>query len=121
MAPARFVIVGGGPAGVEAAATAARLGGEVTLVEAEILGGAANLWDCIPSKAMIATGTVAAIGARAAHLGLSVEVAPIDLAALRRRLRSVAEQLAESTARQLESQGVRLVRGRGRLLDAHHV
>ena len=56
--PVRFVIVGGGPAGIQAATHAARLGAEVTLVERDIMGGAANLWDCIPSKAMIATGGV---------------------------------------------------------------
>ena len=52
----RFVIIGGGPAGNQAATTAARLGAEVTLIERDVIGGAAHLWDCIPSKAMIATG-----------------------------------------------------------------
>src|SRR6266540_2037437 len=51
----RFVIVGGGPAGNTAATVAARLGAEVTLIERDVVGGAAHLWDCIPSKAMIAT------------------------------------------------------------------
>ena len=52
----RFVIIGGGPAGTQAATVAARLGADVTLIERDIIGGAAHLWDCIPSKAMIATG-----------------------------------------------------------------
>jgi dihydrolipoamide dehydrogenase len=52
----RFVIVGGGPAGTMAATHAARLGAEVTVVERDVVGGAAHLGDCIPSKAMIATG-----------------------------------------------------------------
>ena len=52
----RFVIIGGGPAGNTAATYAARLGAEVTMVERDIVGGAAHLWDCIPSKTMIATG-----------------------------------------------------------------
>ena len=52
----RFVIIGGGPAGTQAATYAAPLGAEVTLIERDIVGGAANLWDCVPSKAMIATG-----------------------------------------------------------------
>ena len=52
----RFVVIGGGPAGNQAATTAARLGAEVTLIERDIVGGAAHLLDCIPSKAMIATG-----------------------------------------------------------------
>ena len=52
----RFVIIGGGPAGNTAATYAARLGAEVTLIERDVIGGAAHLWDCIPSKTMIATG-----------------------------------------------------------------
>ena len=50
------VVLGGGPAGNTCASVAATLGAEVTLVERDIVGGAAHLWDCIPSKAMIATG-----------------------------------------------------------------
>ncbi len=50
------MIVGGGPAGNTAATHAARLGAEVTMIESDIVGGAAHLWDCIPSKTMIATG-----------------------------------------------------------------
>ncbi len=52
----RLVILGGGPAGNTCATVAATLGAEVTLVERDVIGGAAHLWDCIPSKAMIATG-----------------------------------------------------------------
>ena len=52
----RFVIIGGGPAGNQAATHAASRGVDVTLIERDVVGGAANLWDCIPSKAMIATG-----------------------------------------------------------------
>jgi len=44
---------------------AARLGADVTLIEKDILGGAANLWDCIPSKAMIAAGGVMSFVSRA--------------------------------------------------------
>jgi len=116
-----FVIVGGGPAGVEAAATASRLGADVTLVERDVIGGAANLWDCIPSKAMIATGGAMTLNRRSAALGLSVAVATSDLDALRERVRVISERLATSTTRQLESQGVRVVRGSGKLVGPHRV
>ena len=67
----RFVIIGGGPAGNQAATNAARLGAEVTLIERDIVGGAAHLWDCIPSKAMIATGGAMYDQRRAPSMGLS--------------------------------------------------
>ena len=41
----RFVVLGSGPAGTAAASHVAKLGGDVTLVEREIVVGAARLWD----------------------------------------------------------------------------
>ncbi|HLI16285.1 MAG TPA: FAD-dependent oxidoreductase [Acidimicrobiales bacterium] len=118
----RFVVIGAGPAGVEAAATGARLGADVTLVEREVVGGAANLRDCIPSKAMIATGAVLDTLRRSAGLGLSIPgTAAPDLGRLRERIRRISERLATSMADQLESQGVRLVRGVARLVGPHAV
>ncbi|NND85678.1 MAG: FAD-dependent oxidoreductase, partial [Acidimicrobiia bacterium] len=43
----RLLIIGGGPAGTAAAIRATTLGARVTLVEKDIVGGAAHLWDCI--------------------------------------------------------------------------
>ncbi|MEY2424592.1 MAG: hypothetical protein QOI61_164, partial [Actinomycetota bacterium] len=54
---------------MQAASWAARLGAEVTVVERDVLGGAANLWDCIPSKAMISTGAEMTSAARAESMG----------------------------------------------------
>ena len=66
----RFVIIGGGPAGNTAATYAARLGAEVTVVERDVVGGAAHLWDCIPSKTMIATGGAISFSRRIHGMGL---------------------------------------------------
>jgi pyruvate/2-oxoglutarate dehydrogenase complex dihydrolipoamide dehydrogenase (E3) component len=117
----RFVILGGGPAGIAAASAGARLGAEVTLVEDQVVGGAANLWDCIPSKAMISTGGVVSLAGRARALGIEGMTPSIDLEVLRTRMRSTAADLERSFTTQLESQGVRLIRGRGRLVGSHKV
>jgi dihydrolipoamide dehydrogenase len=119
--PLRFVIIGGGPAGTQAATHAARLGADVTLIERDVVGGAANLWDCIPSKAMIATGGALEDVHQSRGMGLVVERPVLDLEALTTRVRGIERQLEESGRRLLESQGVELVRGTGRLLDAHTV
>src|SRR5262249_880070 len=52
---ADVAILGGGPGGYEAALVAAQLGARVTVVEADGLGGACVLTDCVPSKTLIAT------------------------------------------------------------------
>ena len=86
-----------------------------------MLGGAANLWDCIPSKAMIATGEVLSVARRSSALGLSLGDDPPDLEVLRERLRTISGHLSRSTAGQLETQGVRIVQGVARLVGPHDV
>jgi dihydrolipoamide dehydrogenase len=115
-----FVIVGGGPAGNTAATVAASYGARVTIVERDIVGGAAHLWDCIPSKAMIATGGALAEVARAGVMGLSAE-GRLDVAALRHRVETIEGEIHQSIRRILDSQGVRMISGVGRLTGAHTV
>jgi pyruvate/2-oxoglutarate dehydrogenase complex dihydrolipoamide dehydrogenase (E3) component len=119
--PTRFVVIGGGPAGNQAASHAARLGAEVTLVERDLVGGAANLWDCIPSKAMIATGGVLSLTHRSRDMGLCDLESRLDLAALRARLAQIAGHLERSVEGLLSSQGVRVLRGTGVIKGAHQV
>ena len=117
----RFVIIGGGPAGNTAATYAARFGAEVTMIEKDLVGGAAHLRDCIPSKAMIATGSALATINDAQRMGLTDESAALDFDALRARIASIGAHLESSTTSLLESQGVRLIAGTGRLTGAHEV
>ncbi len=121
VAPKRFVIVGGGPAGTTCATHAARLGAQVTLIEKDIVGGAAHLLDCIPSKAMIATGGAMAMVNRAAEMGLARVEATLDFDALKRRIKDIEDRLENSVSQLLESQGVRLMEGVGSLVSPHEV
>lgn len=117
----RFVIIGGGPAGHQAATYAARLGGKVTLIEKDVIGGAAHLWDCIPSKAMIATGGAMSFMHRLQGFGLDEADGHIDLDGLRERIGSITSRLEAATTELLESQGVRMIRGTGRFLGPNRV
>jgi len=118
---ARFVIIGGGPAGNQAATTAARLGAEVTLVEREVIGGAAHLWDCIPSKAMIATGGAMSFARRSPGMGLAQREAELDFDALKNRITEITDHLNQSVSSLLASQDVRLLAGHARLSGVHQV
>ncbi|HEX2024681.1 MAG TPA: FAD-dependent oxidoreductase [Acidimicrobiales bacterium] len=121
VAPTRFVIIGGGPAGNSAATTAARLGAEVTLVERDVVGGAAHLWDCIPSKAMIATGGAMSFARRSPGMGLAHREAELDFDALKRRINDIEDHLNQTVSDLLTSQGVRIMGGTGRLTGPHEV
>jgi dihydrolipoamide dehydrogenase len=117
----RFVIIGGGPAGNQAATHAARLGADVTLIERDLVGGAAHLQDCIPSKAMIATGGAMLFSQRLGGMGLSTTPAVLDVDAQRDRLHDIVDHLNRNICALLESQGVRIVHGSGRLKGPHEV
>jgi NAD(P)H dehydrogenase (quinone) len=117
----RFVILGGGPAGTQAATHAARAGVEVTVVERDVIGGAADLWDCIPSKAMIATGGAMSFLGRTPGMGLGDVDAHLDLEGLRQRIESITDRLGRSAEAILASQSVELVRGSGRLAGSRLV
>jgi NAD(P)H dehydrogenase (quinone) len=117
----RFVIIGGGPAGNTAATYAARLGAKVTMIERDVIGGAAHLWDCIPSKTMIATGGAMSFLRRSTGMGLEQASAEVDNEALTSRIEGIKAHIQHGIIQLLESQGVRLVRGAARFVGPHAV
>ena len=116
-----IAIIGGGPAGNSAATQAARLGAEVTLIERDIIGGAAHLWDCIPSKAMIATGSALSYVRHSEDMGLDSGDSVVDIEALHQRVQAIEARLERSITELLQSQHVRLIRGRGTLKGPHEI
>jgi len=121
MPTTRVVILGGGPAGNTAATYAARLGAEVVVIERDILGGAAHLWDCIPSKTMIATGGAINFTRRIVGMGLEHVDSHLDVVAQKARVTEIEDHLRQAQERLLDSQGVRVIRGSGRLVGPHRV
>ena len=58
------VVIGGGPAGENAAGRCADGRPAVALVERELVGGECSYWGCIPSKTLIRPGDVLAAARR---------------------------------------------------------
>ncbi len=117
----RLVIIGGGPAGNAAATYAARRGVEVVLIERDVIGGAAHLWDCVPSKSMIATGAAMSFTRSMQEMGLESRSAEVDVEALTARVDGITDRLQGNITNLLESQGVRLIKGSARMKSAHEV
>ena len=115
----RFLIIGGGPAGNQAATYAARLGAKVTVVERDVIGGAAHLWDCIPSKTMIATGGAISFTHRLRGMGLEQRDAEVDVEALTERIEGIKARLLHDATQLLTSQKVRIINGTARFTGPH--
>ena len=113
-ASVRFLIIGAGPAGTAAATTSSALGAEVILVEDSVVGGAAHLRDCIPSKAMAATSIRMKAVRNAADLGIVSPGAGVDLGRLADRIQVITRTISSRSVELLESQGIEIVHGRGR-------
>jgi len=96
----RIVIMGGGPAGYEAALVAAQHGADVTLIERDGMGGACVLYDCVPSKTFIASAG-----------------ADPDVPAVHGRVKGLALAQSADVRSRLLREGVRLITGTARFSD----
>jgi NAD(P)H dehydrogenase (quinone) len=122
---ADVAILGGGPGGYEAALVAAQLGARVTVVEADGLGGACVLTDCVPSKTLIATSETMGMLGGSADLGIRIEgyeararrpgSVSVDPPRLYGRVKALARAQSADVAARLAAEGVKVVTGRGRL------
>ncbi|MGH3663030.1 MAG: NAD(P)H-quinone dehydrogenase [Micromonosporaceae bacterium] len=114
---ARVVVIGGGPAGYEAALVAAQLGAEVTVVEREAAGGACVISDCVPSKTFIASSDVVTAVRGAEGLGVRVDGASprADADAVHQRVRHLAQAQSDDIRSKLIKSGVHYISGSAQL------
>ncbi|HVE68837.1 MAG TPA: FAD-dependent oxidoreductase, partial [Solirubrobacteraceae bacterium] len=108
------VVVGAGPAGEVAAGRLGQAGLDVVLVERELVGGECSYYACMPSKALLRPGDLAAEVRRVpgVRLGDPAVDAPRALA----RRDEVVHDLDDSAQLPwLEERGVTVLRGQGRL------
>ncbi|MGB6206282.1 NAD(P)H-quinone dehydrogenase [Mycobacterium sp.] len=116
----RIVILGGGPAGYEAALVAAARDAEVTVIDSDGVGGAAVLYDCVPSKTFIASTGVRTELRRAPHLGFDIDIedAKISLPEIHQRVKTLAAAQSADVNSELVNAGVEVVAAKGELIDA---
>ncbi|MDT0532287.1 NAD(P)H-quinone dehydrogenase [Micromonospora sp. DSM 115977] len=114
----RIVIIGGGPAGYEAALVAAQLDADVTVVEAEGAGGACVLSDCVPSKTFIASSEVVTGYRDTEEFGVDsdgLEAVTVDASAVHERVKRLALAQSADIHAKLVKAGVTFVSGTARL------
>ncbi|MCW2622741.1 MAG: pyridine nucleotide-disulfide oxidoreductase dimerization region, partial [Frankiales bacterium] len=116
----RIAIVGGGPAGYEAALVAAELDAEVVLLDRDGIGGQCVLADCVPSKTFIATSEAMTTFAQADRVGVHREGTVRALVEeVHGRVKSLALAQSEDIRARLVREGVRIVPGHARFVAPH--
>ncbi len=112
-----LVVIGGGSAGLVAAAGAAGLGAKVALVERHLLGGDCLNVGCVPSKAVIRASKALGEIARSGDFG--IQVAPdsvkADFGEIMRRMRRIRAEISDhDSARRFKDLGIDVYLGDGR-------
>jgi pyruvate/2-oxoglutarate dehydrogenase complex dihydrolipoamide dehydrogenase (E3) component len=109
------IVIGGGPAGENAAWYARDNGLEVALVERELVGGECSYWACMPSKALLRPGEALEAARRVPGAAPAV-TGGVDVAATLRSRDSFSSNWDDKyQVRWVEGTGTTLVRGQGRL------
>ena len=115
-------ILGGGAAGLTAAAGAAQFGAKTIIIEKhKELGGDCLHFGCVPSKTLIRTAAVWALARTAKEFGLpEVTLPPVDLGAVMDRVHSVINRIQkhDSTER-FCSLGAEVRFGKPAFIDDH--
>lgn len=115
------IVIGGGPAGENAASYARDNGLEVALVERELVGGECSYWACMPSKALLRPGEALAAARRVPGAEPAV-TGQVDVAAtLRSRDAFASHWDDKSQVQWIEGTGTSLLRGQGRISGAREV
>ncbi|HVR80783.1 MAG TPA: mercuric reductase [Luteimonas sp.] len=115
-----LVVIGGGPAGLEAARGAAEAGVRVALVERELIGGDCLNFGCEPSKALIRTTRLYAEMREAQRYGAEVPAGiGVDFPAAMQRVLELRARLSRGDAvRALCESGIDVFFGQARFTGA---
>lgn len=115
-------VIGAGSGGVRAARTAAATGARVAVAEDRYLGGTCVNVGCVPKKLYSYAAHFHDTFEDAGGFGWHLPAAPtFDWATLRDNKSGEIKRLNDIYGRLLETAGVRLINGRAKVVDEHHV
>ncbi|MWJ18561.1 NAD(P)/FAD-dependent oxidoreductase [Clavibacter michiganensis subsp. michiganensis] len=116
-----LIVIGAGPVGENVADRAKQGGLSVLVVESELVGGECSYWACMPSKALLRSGS-ALRAARAVAGSKEAVTGDLDVAAvLKRRDSFTSSWDDQGQVSWLEGIGIDLARGHGRISGPRRV
>lgn len=105
------LVIGGGPGGYVAAIRAAQLGGQVTLVEKDQLGGTCLNVGCIPTKSLLHGAEYVNAVQAAKEYGIHLELKKVDWPAVVAKKDAVVNTLVGGVSGLLTKNRVRIIKG----------
>lgn len=108
-----LIILGGGPAGYNAAERAAHSGMQVLLIEERALGGVCLNEGCIPTKTLLNSAKIYESALHGADYGVTVSGATIDHAKVVDRKNKVVKTLVSGVGAKMRGAKVTVVNGTG--------
>ena len=108
-----LMILGGGPAGYNAAERAAHSGMQVLLIEERALGGVCLNEGCIPTKTLLNSAKIYESALHGADYGVTVSGASIDHAKVVDRKDKVVKTLVSGVGAKMRGAKVTVVNGTG--------
>ena len=109
------IVIGAGPPGENAAGRCADAGLSVAIVESRLVGGECSFWGCIPSKTLLRPGDAIAAARRVPGAAEAITGSLDAAAAFAQRDYMTSSWSDETQTPWLDSKGIELVRGVGRL------
>lgn len=117
----KIVIIGGGPAGYEAALEGAALGADITLIEDHKIGGTCLNYGCIPTKTLIEQAAFYKKIRMGSVQGVRVDDVTLDYSMVLEHRDSVIEGLCSGIHTKLKKAKVNYMMGTGMVIDDKHV
>ena len=111
-----LIILGGGPAGYNAAERAAHGGLKTLLIEKRALGGVCLNEGCVPTKTLLYSAKIYDYAKHSAEYGVKFDGASIDHAAVIDRKGRVVKTLVGGIGASMKRAGVEVVNAEGQIL-----
>ena len=105
------MVIGGGPGGYVAAIRAAQLGGKVTLIEKNKLGGTCLNVGCIPTKAILHAAEALTEAKEMAEYGINIEVKNVDWKQVQAKKNAITAQLVGGVTGLMKANKIQVVEG----------
>lgn len=115
----KIIVIGGGPGGYVAGLRAAALGGSVTIVEKDNLGGTCLNHGCIPSKIMKNSADIFLKFLKAQNFGIKIHgsVTP-DVSILMKKKSKILDTQRKGIAALMQKAGITVEKGRAEIKKA---